>query len=253
MVNVAITTICDMVDHCRLRLDDISPTATVPVTNQELIDAAAEVADESELLWTEAELRHYANEAIKEVALRTLCIRDSGRNTAGLTLYPLVAPANTITVDRRVLLIKRVWWNGVVLQPESEKFLDEAESPLSAGSWRTNTKENISHFVLERASRQLQTLGIPTVDGNIALDVVRLPLETLETGIPEIPQHYLSDCLDWMCHLAYLKNDADTKDMKQSANFETLFTGKVGPRPTDLILELDYHQQGRRRPRLYWF
>jgi hypothetical protein len=253
MVNVAITTICDMVDHCRLRLDDISPVATVPLTNQEIIDAAAEVVDESELLWSEAELRHYANEAIREVAIRTLCIRDSGRSTEGLTLYTVTAPNNTITVDRRVLLIKRVWWNDLVLGAESEQFLDEAENPASAGSWRTDTVDNPCKFVLERASRQLQLVGIPTADGVFKLDVVRLPLSAIETGVPEIPQQYLTDCLDWMCHLAYLKNDADTKDANQSSNFAAMFTSKVGPRPNDLILELDYHQQGRRRPRLYWF
>ena len=235
MVSLAITTIADMVAHCRLRLDDVLLT------------------DPDELLWSESELQHYANEAIKEVAIRTLCIRDSGRNEAGLTLYPITSPANTITVDRRVLVIKRVWWNDTVLRAESEKFLDEAENPASAGSWRTDTTDEPRQFVLERASRQLQLVGLPTVDGNIKLDIVRLPLETLETGTPEIPQYYLSDCLDWMCHLAYLKNDADTKDTKQAANFSAMFTGKVGPRPTDLLIELDYHQAGRRRPRLYYY
>lgn len=253
MVNVAITTICDMVDHARQRLDDITPVDTVPVTNQELIDAAAEVVDESELLWTEAELRHYANEAIKEVAIRTRCLRDSGRDVEGLTTYPIVSPANSITVDPRVLEIKRVWWNDTVLNPESEQFLDDAESPASAGSWRTESVEIPQCFVLERASRRLQVVGLPTADGNIKLDIVRLPLEILETGVPEIPQHYLSDCLDWMCHLAYLKNDADTKDMAQAANFAQLFERKVGPRDTNLVLELAYHQAGRRRPRLYYF
>jgi len=250
MVNVAIQTICDMVDHARLRLDDVSAVATVPLTNLELIEQAAEDDDESELLWSTPELTHFANEAIREVALRTKCIRDSNRNTVGLTSYPILAvdENNTITVDPRVLVIKRVWWNDTVLDADSEQFLDE-----SSTSWRTDTTDEPKQLVCERTSRRLQLVGIPTVDGTIKLDVVRLPLAIIETGIPEIPQQYLADCLDWMCHLAYLKNDADTYDPKRAAFFADKFEAIVGPRPSDMRLQMEYRQSGRRRARLYWY
>ncbi len=253
MVSAAITTICDMVEHVRLRLDDVSPVAAIPTTNLELIQQAAEDADESDLLWTTAELVHFANEAIKEVALRTQCIRDSGRDTVGLTSYAITAGTNSITVDRRVLSISRVWWDDTVLPAKvlianSEQFMDEGSS-----TWRTNTTDAPREFVCERTSRRLQLVGLPTVDGTIMLDVIRLPLEVIEDGVPEIPQQYLADCLDHMCALAYMKNDADTKDPDLSLRFAKLFERNVGPRPTNLVLELEYHQSGRRRPRGVWF
>ena len=232
-VNVSITTVDDLVAHARLRLDDVPLPAAV---------------DESALLWTTEELLHFANEAIREVAIRTLCIRDSGRDEADVTSYAVTAGDNTITVDPRILRIKRVWWNDTVLAADSEKFLDECSS-----TWRTNTTDEPAAFVLERTSRRLQLVGVPTVDGDIKLDVVRLPLAAIATGAPEIPQQYLADCLDWICSLAYLKNDSETANPALSQSFALEFERKVGPRPTDLRLVLEQHQAGRRRPRTYFY
>ena len=232
-VSVSITTVEDMVAHARLRLDDVPLPAAV---------------DESALLWTTEELQHFANEAIREVAIRTLCLRDSGRDTAGLTRYAVTAGTNTITVDPRILRIKRVWWNDTVLAADSEKFLDECSS-----TWRSNTTDEPAAFVLERTSRRLQLVGVPTVDGDIKLDVVRLPLAAIATGAPEIPQQFLADCLDWICSLAYLKNDSETANPALSQSFALEFERKVGPRPTDLRLVLEQHQAGRRRPRTYFY
>lgn len=258
MVNVAIQTICDMVDHCRQRLDDITPVVTVPLTNQELIDAAAEEADESELLWTESELRHYANEAIREVALRARCIRDGNRNVTGLTRIVMLSGVRQTVLDDRILVIKKVWWRDgddveTVLTPESELFLDQAESGLSSTSWRADSITKPTKYALHRMDRRLELVGAPTEDGTLLIECIRYPLEVIETGVPEIPQHYLADCLDWMCHLAYLKNDADTFDPAKAASFSAMFDNKVGPRPTNLQLELEYYQAGRRRPRLYYY
>ena len=247
MVNVAITTICDMVDHCRIRLDDVSPIAATPTTNLELIQQAAEDADESELLWTTAELRHYANEAIREVAIRTRCIRDRARNTVDVTSLAVAIGQTEVDIDPRILAIKRVWWDTTVLTPTSESFNDDASD-----DWRTNETDEPTQFVLSRAGRQLILVGTPTVAGTIYLDVIREPLEFIETGAPEIPQRYLSDCVHWMCSLAYLKNDADTFNPTLSEMYEARFTRAVGPRPTTLQLELEYHQSGRRRPRVYY-
>ena len=262
MVSVAIREICDMVDHARLRLDDIGPVATVPLTNLQLIQQEAEEADESELLWTTNELKHYANEAIREVAIRTRCLRDGARNIAGLTNYPVLAGNNRITIDPRIMVIKRVWWNDTVLAADSEQYLDENYADYNRTAWwsvhnsvtpdwRVEPIDSPTRFVLERSSRSLMTVGVPTVNGTIKLDVIRLPLTILEAGVPEIPQQMLSDCLDWMCYLAYLKNDADTYDPNRAGEYAKQFESKVGPRPHNHQLTLEYHQAGRRRPRLY--
>jgi hypothetical protein len=248
MVNVAITTICDMVDHCRLRLDDVSPIATEPTTNLELIQQAAEDADESELLWSTPELIHYANEAIREVAIRTRCIRDRARNTVDVTSLAVAIGQTEVDIDPRILVINRVWWGSTVMWPESESFLDEASS-----SWREDETDEPTKFVLSRSGRQLILMGTPTVAGTIGLDVIREPLEIIEAGEPEIPQKYLAHCIHWMCHLAYLKNDADTVNPQLSQLYEQAFTRHVGPRPTELQLELGYHQSGRRRGRVYYY
>jgi hypothetical protein len=269
MVSAAIETICDMVEHARLRLDDIGPVATTPTTNLELIQQAAEVADESELLWSTPELVHFANEAIKEVALRTRCIRDSEHDEANVTTYAWAADVTHKYVDQRVLEIKRAFWVStgnptVILTPDSEKYLDEqvmdnnqtlyqSVYANTAPNWRTEPVATPTRYVVSRESRVVRMVGVPSIAGTLQLDVVRLPLEAIEVGIPEIPQHFLSDCLDWMCHLAYLKNDADTYDPTRSERYAKEFERKVGPRPTDHRLICEYQQSGRRRPRGIYF
>lgn len=233
MLSVAITTITDLVEHCRHRLDDLP------------LDGAP---DEDALLWKSPELIHFANEAIREVAIRTRCLRDGDRSEDGLTRYPVAAGQSTITVDPRVLVIKRAWWDEAVMTPEAEFHLDAWSS-----SWRTDATDCPRYFALERSSRKLRLVGVPTVAGVVSLDVIRLPLAVIETGEPEIPQQYLADCLDWMCHLAYLKNDADTTNPQVAQMFAVEFERKVGPRPSNLQLELERHQSGRRRARLHYF
>jgi hypothetical protein len=238
VVSVAITTIEDMVAHCRLRLDDMSPDC-----------------NEDEFLWKTTELQHFANEAIREVAIRTRCLRDVSKTTVGVTNYPITAPENTISIDDRILTIKRVWWNDVVLVPESTLFLDQANDPWrSSSNWRTDTTDEPKQFTMDLAGRELSLVGIPTADGVIKLDVTRIPLDgALEIGTPEIPQQFLTDCLDWMCHLAYLKNDADTSNPAQAASYAGEFERKVGPRPHDQRLGMEARQSGRRRSRLYYY
>lgn len=249
MVNAAITTVCDMVEHCRLRLDDVSPQSLTPTTNLELVQAAAEDADESELLWTTAELEHYANEAIKETAWRTRCLRDSDLSIADVTRYSVTAGTSAVVVDPRVFIIKRVWWNSTVLVPLSARFQDE-----QSNDWRAEEVESPEEFVLNQSARSIRLVGIPTLDGVVGLEVIRLPLTAISGhAVPEIPQPYLADCLHWMCHLAYLKNDADTRDKSKSDEYAALFASRVGPRPSLFQLELEGYQQGRRRGRLYYF
>lgn len=67
------------------------------------------------------------------------------------------------------------------------------------------------------------------------MTAIRLPLAEISAGIdddvvPEIPDRYHRDLLDWCCHLAYLLRDSDTESFQRSAMFEERFSQRFGPR-----------------------
>lgn len=242
-------TLGDMICEARSLLDDEVDASTIG-TNQFLLEEAAESQDESNLLWTTAELKRWANEAVDEVAIRSRCIRDSS-DTADLTMFTVAASGTgTIAVPRAVIRLLRVTWNGRALTPTSKTKLDAITS-----DWQTSTAEEPTHFILDQGTRQLRVWPLNTIEGTLRLEVVRRPVTKMVnlTDEPEIPADMLGDAVYWMLHKAYLKNDADTKDNNQSATYEELFTRAFGPKPSHLELEFEFHSQSvTPRQRVEW-
>ena len=89
---------------------------------------------------------------------------------------------------------------------------------------------------LQEEDRELRLVPIPREANTLRMVVSRLPvadmaLATRNTTTPEISEYHY-DLLDWMCHLAYLKDDADTQDLPKAKQYEDGFTAKFGSRPT---------------------
>jgi hypothetical protein len=245
-----VRTLCDLITHCRLRLDDVQPqSATSPATNLELLEQAADDVDQSELLWSDPELTLYANEAVRQVALRTRCIRDTDKDGVGVTQIAVSAGTGVVTLDPRILAITRVYWDGVPLPVTKERMMDEYSS-----TWRTDTGA-VEAFILRHGAREIMLYRPPEVDGTLTLDVVRLPITLMSNPAdePEIQLAYRVECLHWMCHLAYLKNDADTRDPAQAALYANLFAQAVGPQPTIIQLEYEYYGDAMRRPTVHFY
>lgn len=252
MVSPTITTLCNMIEHCRLRLDDLPDTSDIAdaADNLTLLQQQEESQDQANLLWSDNELTLYANQAISEVALRSRCIRDASA-TNGLTSFDIVVATTPWAVlDDRLLGVHRVLWDGKPLRTmESKLALDE-----SSDEWETLTGEPYG-FVFEQSGRRIRPYKLPETDGTLTIEVTRLPVTAMikPDDLPEIPPHYLSEAINWMCHLAYLKNDADTKDPQQSAFFEALFTQRFGPRPTAQEIEFEFYGSQRPRAKLQWY
>lgn len=57
-------------------------------------------------------------------------------------------------------------------------------------------------------------------------------------SIPEIGSEFHVKLIDWECHVAYTKQDADTQDLQKSTIHEKRFEQTFGPRPSARALEL---------------
>ena len=238
---MAIVTLCDMIDECRRLLDDVS-TQIVPSspTNLQLLEQAAEEGDESELLWKTPELKNYANEAVKEVALRTRCLIDNS-GTADFNEFDFVVnQTDTPMLDHRILVIKRVLWNGAPLERQHRHRLD-----YSKREWWTDTIDAPTGFMMTHP-RVITVYPKPTVIGTLKIECIRLPLVemTASSDEPEIPLQWRKDAVSWMCHLAYQKNDADTKDAQQSDYYEGVFARRFGPAVNSKLQQIEFFNEG---------
>lgn len=82
------------------------------------------------------------------------------------------------------------------------------------------------YFVIGMEKDKALFYPIPTDGDTIKLLIDRLPLKTITcVGDQkfEIPEEHQLHLLDWVKHLAYMKQDAETLDKTASANFEAEF------------------------------
>lgn len=252
MVSPTITTLCEMIEHCRTFLDDLPDTSDIADAgdNLALLQQTEESQDQSNLLWTDNELILFANQAVSEVALRTRCLRDSSA-VNGITSFAISAGGDPwVELDARLLRINRVLWNEKPLSmAESTSLLDECVT-----DWETLTGDPYA-FVVDQSSRRIRPYKAPEADGTLRIEVIRLPVTSMlnPDDEPEIPVHMRADAVKWMCHLAYLKNDADTKDQGQADFYAGLFEHIFGPRPNNHDLEFGFFGSRRPRGKLYWY
>lgn len=232
---MSIVNLDDMICEARRLLDDRPETTGFSDDNLALLEEAAEAQDESNLLWTTAELKLYANEAVNEVAIRTNLL-GSNVDVSGFNLFTIGPDDDPWqAVDERILRVLRVTWDGRKLDPTSRYKLD-----LCSRSWEEDTGEP-TLFVWDQGSRQVSPYPKPTAEGALRLETRHLPLSLMVDmeDEPAIPAHMRQPAVFWMLHLAYLKNDADTKDDALSAKYDAMFTNRFGPRPTFRELEFN--------------
>ena len=194
------------------------------MNGQEIDDAfRSRVDDEAEPYgWSDTEVAVYRNEAVREYRRRIPLIDDS---TPEVCQIAVTATQATYLVDSRVVLINRA---KLALETEPLAPYERGELDYCRRGWEaeTGTPEGYLDDILT-----IRFVPIPVVSDTLYLVVGRLPLEDLELdGEPEIPPHDHLVLVDWMAHLAYVKQDVDTRDDQKAKSWEASFTSKVGPR-----------------------
>lgn len=195
------------------------------------------------LLWSNADLTRYANEAENEFCHRRP-ILDS--ETAAICEIAVTAGTGTYTYDSRIVLIKRAKLSTEteILKKVTTDWLD-----YEYQNWEAWTSDPW-YFVDDQTDQKLRIVAPPTVDGTLGMTVGRRPIAAMAWAdrasvSPEIPETHHNDLLHWILHLAYLKDDAETYDPQKSQGFANLFTAEVGP-----LISAEDERNRRRRSNL---
>lgn len=175
-------------------------------------------------LWADEELDAFANDAQNEACRRARLLIDS--STEEITLISLSAGEATYPLDPRILFLRRVKMTGVSqkLRPVSYKDLDTHQP-----DWQDETGEP-RHYVPDMDTDLFRPYPTPEVAGTVRLTVVRLPLAPMvdDGDVPEVKPHLHESLLDWVCHRAYSKQDADTQDDEKAAIYLARFELEFG-------------------------
>lgn len=198
----------------------------------ELFAAFRSAADDAAqpYLWEDHEVQRYLDDACREAAERSWCIRDS--STAAVCSVAVIAGTASYTLHASVLHVDRARLTAerypLVLSSTEEM---DRERP----GWDANAASGTPARALldaEGASWKLTLVPTPVTDGTLALVVFRTPLASVasDDDAPEIPARYHEQLIDWMLRCAYLKRDSETQDEDKAAKAEARFTASFGPR-----------------------
>jgi hypothetical protein len=201
-------------------------------------------------LWTKDDVQFYLDDAINEGCERAKLIRDA--TTPEICEVTVIAGTSTYPLDSRILSVERAKLDSmqVPLEITSTVALDSNVSGIWPRGWRSRSSYGSwSTFGTswERATGRPSALAIdragsgwtgrlvpnPTSDDVLRLQVYRTPLESLtdDKQCPEgIPERLHPRLLDWMKHLAYSKQDTETRNDDRAQRFAALFTSAFGER-----------------------
>jgi hypothetical protein len=193
---------------------------------KELISTARIVTDDinpDEPLWTDAEWTVYANDAEREACRRADLLYDE--------LDPIAVKANqpAYTVPGYVKRVIRAKLDSMTVPL---KRTTRYEQDRLYWNWDLLTGQ--PDFYITEIGQEFLLVRLPLVDDTLRIIVVRYPVNQMSApdDSPEIDEAYHLDLVDWMCARAYMKDDADTQNIKKAEEYEAKFTLKFGPRPT---------------------
>ena len=182
------------------------------------LDDLAAGSNASDLLWSDAELDRFINEAVTEAVRRGMNIRDDGvtiNATVGVNQYAL--PSN-------VLQLHRIRVQGSPLMA----LVQRVEEDIEYLRWGVQAGEP-RQFAL--AGNTIIFDKSPNTTMVFSLSVYRLPKPlNLDTDTPELPSQYHEPLLHWVRHRAYAKQDAETNNIELSDKGARLFERHFGAR-----------------------
>ena len=184
-----------------------------------------EVDDLTEpLLWRDAELIDYANDAQNEAVRRARLLIDS--STAGICTLAFTTASGLLMLDPRVLFIRKARLAGQ--KPLLRMTLQdmEAQNPY----WQDESVGRARFFVTDFETGRLLLWPQPDTAGTLLLTVVRDPLLEMndDQDTPEIAPRYHRALRYWMLARAYGKQDSEANDPKKGAEALALFEQEFG-------------------------
>ncbi|MDD5084205.1 MAG: hypothetical protein PHT88_04760 [Candidatus Moranbacteria bacterium] len=171
-----------------------------------------------DLLWPNAQLSAWANEAHMEACRRLRYLSDDSVTqslVAGQSAYAW--PEGAIFIRRA-----RLTEEDRPLQFTSYKALDEF-----CPGWEDHSGTP-THIFTDLNNTTFNLYPSPDAAGVLKMLIIKEP-EPL-TGDTDLPSRLAYGLVDWICGRAYQVNDADTFNPQKSAEHFALFDAEYGPR-----------------------
>lgn len=175
-------------------------------------------------LWSDAEAINYAVDAENEACRRARLLVDS--STAAICQHSVAIAATSITLDPRIIFVKRAIVSGQItpLSRLNMRDLDE-----NYPGWESHTGK-IEGLVTDWDTGKLRLYRIPTAIATINMTVVRMPLADMNDfeDTPEINARSHEGLINWMVYRAYMKTDKETYDATRASVALGLFEAEFG-------------------------
>jgi hypothetical protein len=159
-----------------------------------------------------------------------------GFATAGNNGYFTVSSvlSGSIVVGETGMVTEAAGINVVSIKGPQYEVVKTTRAELNAYFKTWNQRRGDPRSFLSETEGELVLIPIPMYASVLDMVVSRFPTTDMSdpTDEPEIPEKYHFDLIDWICHLSYLKRDADTFNQASADFFEKQFEKTFGPRPS---------------------
>lgn len=194
-------------------------------------------SDSDSFLLSDKALVRYINDAQNKFASQTLCLRDE--TTPTITEIELVAGQETYALDKRVVAVHTV--RGPTrrrLHGTTYAFLAGSGRGMSQGyadEW-CDTSGAPVYFYTDRETQRIGVYPAPSEEfvlknPKLYMQVSRLPLEQLVAenlnAVPEVPEQYHLDMLEWAAYRALMNSDIEVQDMSKASARRARFNETV--------------------------
>lgn len=185
-------------------------------------------------LWSDRTLVRYIEDGVVRFAVQTCCLRDD--TTPELTQITLQSGVEQYALDPRVIAVLNARFPGTYfLSRTTYGGLFSNRGDLTSGNpVRDSYAGCPRQFYTDRQTGHLGVFPTPgeQEDGKVIhLRVARKPLAPLTTNdlkaVPEIPEEYQLDVLDWAAYRALRNHDADAENMAKANSHKKRFEDTV--------------------------
>lgn len=181
-------------------------------------------------LWSDALIESYADQAESEACGRRPLLTSSTDAdmcviavTSGTSLYTKHAAVREVYYAKFTSTATSDSYHLRITNVDELNVIDE--------DWET-TESDPKYLILD--DKSVQIVPEPTEDGSLELSISHAPKVKMSEKVapatlgPDISEVYHYSLVYWMLHLGFMKQDADTFNVKKSLDFETRFANYFG-------------------------
>lgn len=178
-------------------------------------------------LWTDPEVFGYMDAAYRQFVRLTVGISDF---TSDATKVDIVAGEATSPMHPSILRVMNAYksdgFEVLVANMTDASFMQSNDYNIVRQLLMDSSPGPVRYMVVGAEKYKVKWVQVPEVSDTVSMHVYRLPLvHVVDENHPldEVAEDHHLYLLDWMRHLAYKKQDAETFDRAKSEDHEDAF------------------------------